>query len=219
MSMGRPRGGSGCGGGGGRSSSCDESPASICDGGGDLAFLNSFEPRPRERDRLRFLLRERGRSDGVAGPSSASPSASTMPAYCMVSVTGVWVGVGSGSGSGTGAGAGGSSYVACGASGSGEVPLISGVPEPLSVDAFSPSLCASVCIGGRRPSFMRGNEAARLSLATADARRARDSDVGDLVGSCDIMFPAPRQDLWEHPSVGGAPCYPKSKPCSVPASA
>lgn len=35
---------------------------------------------------------------------------------------------------------------------------------------FSPSLTASMCIGGRLPSFMRGRDAARRSFATALAR-------------------------------------------------
>lgn len=39
-----------------------------------------------------------------------------------------------------------------------------------SFGILSPSLTPSACMGGRLPSFIRGNDAARLSFATAKAR-------------------------------------------------
>jgi hypothetical protein len=45
-------------------------------------------------------------------------------------------------------------------------------PSVVSREGFSLSLTASICIGVRRPSFIRGSEVARLSFSTASWRRS-----------------------------------------------
>ena len=139
------------GGGGGGASSCDESPVIMGLDVGDCVALafprRSLEPLDRERERERRFVRAAGSGVTVSLSTSTSiTSGSTSTSTSTPTST--------------------STSTASSALSSG-----GGVPSSSSSFCpFSPSLTACTCMGGRLPSFIRGNDAARLSFATANAR-------------------------------------------------
>ena len=121
--------------------------------------LRSFDPRDFERDLRLFFFSVEAES-GVVVTAGSSTGSSTIGSLGLHG----WGSVGGGSGSCSGGPVASSPSEGCSPSGW-------LVPSAFSSTCdFSPSLTASTCIGGRRPSFIRGKEAARLSFATAKAR-------------------------------------------------